>query len=117
MNVKIDYLKTNIAETETKLTHERSAKNTAHLKARQVDEKLKELQKRVSNQTKTNSQQQQAMNLKCKEIERLQKDLNKLSVQQTSQAAVNKLKTKISQVFKLILHVCPHFKIKVPVLF
>ena len=113
---KIQLLNAKNAEAETKLTHERSVKNAAHLKVREIDEKLKEsdkllkskvseisqLQKRVSNQTKTNSQQQQAMNLKCKEIERLQKDLNKFSGQQTSQAEVNKLKTKIRQVFQLI---------------
>ena len=106
------------AEAERKLRYETSDKNIAHLKINELDTKLKEsgkqlkekesemskLQNRIANQTKTNSQQQQAMVLKCKEIETLKNEVKKYSSQQTSQTEVNKLKTKIRKVIKLTLN-------------
>ena len=60
------------------------------------------------NQNKTNSQQQTAMNAKCKEIEKLKKEAKKTSSQQTSQSdyklkVVNKLRSKIRESLKLML--------------
>ena len=92
------------AEAERKLRYETSDKNLANLKLKESHKLLKEreseiskLNAKISNQNKTNSQQQQAMNLKCKEIQKLKTELNKMSSQQTSQVEVNKLKTKITQ--------------------
>lgn len=77
-------------ELETKL-------NESGKKLKSKESEISQLAKRISNQTKDNSLKNQAMNLKCKEIETLQKEVKKLSDKQTSQAEVNKLKTKISQ--------------------
>ena len=78
------------AEAERKLRYETSDKNLANMKLKESHKLLKEkeseiskLNTKVSNQNKTNSQQQQAMNLKCKEIEKLKTELKKISSQQT----------------------------------
>lgn len=108
---KIQSLNAKNTEAQRKLRYETSDKNIALLKVKELETKLNEsgkklkskeseisqLAKRISNQTKDNSLKNQAMNLKCKEIETLQKEVKKLSGKQTSQAEVNKLKTKISQ--------------------
>ena len=80
------------------------------MKVKELDTKLKgkeseisKLKTKVSNQSKTNSQQQIAMNAKCKEIEKLKKEAKKISSEQTSQSDVNKLKSKIRLVLKLIV--------------
>ena len=96
------------AEAERKLRYETSDKNLANLKLKESHKLLKERESEISklntkisrdfhNQTKTNFQHQQAMNLKCKEIQKLKTELNKVSSQQTSQVEINKLKTKITQ--------------------
>ena len=92
------------AEAERKLRYETSDKNLSNLKLKESHKLLKERESEISklnakifNQNKTNSQQQQAMNLKCKEIQKLKIELNKMSSQQTTQVEVNKLKTKITQ--------------------
>jgi len=108
---KIQSLNAKNTEAQRKLRYETSDKNIALLKVKELETKLNEsgkklkskeseisqLAKRISNQTKDNSLKNQAMNLKCKEIETLQKEVKKLSGKQTSQAEVNKLQTKISQ--------------------
>ena len=80
------------------------------LKVKELDTKLEgkeaeisKLKTKVSNQSKTNSQQQIAMNAKCKEIEKLKKEAKKILNEQCSQSEVNKLKSKIRLVLKLIV--------------
>ena len=96
------------AEAERKLRYETSDKNLANFKLKESHKLLKERESQISklnikiskdfhNQTKTNCQHQQAINLKCKEIQKLKTELNKVSSQQTSQVETNKLKTKITQ--------------------
>ena len=73
------------------------------LKVNEKESEISKLNTKISNQSKTNSQQQIAMNAKCKEIEKLKKEVKKSSSQQTSQSEVNKLKSKIRQGLKLML--------------
>ena len=87
-------------EVERKLKSEQSKVKELDMELKAKEAEISKLNTRISNQNKTNSQQQIAMSAKCKEIEKLKKET---SNQQTSQAEVNKLKTKIRQVSTFIL--------------
>ena len=91
-------------ETERKLKSEQSKVKELDMKLKGKESEISKLNTRISNQTKTNSQQRITMTAKCKEFEKLKKET---SNQQTSQAEVNKLKTKIRQVFILDLRSYP----------
>ena len=86
--LEISSLKAKNVEAERKLRCEK-------LKIKEKESEISKLNKKISNQNKTNSQQQTAMNAKCKEIEKLKKEAKKTSSQQPSQSEVNKLRSKI----------------------
>ena len=86
--LQISLLIAESVEAERKLRCEK-------LKVKEKESEISKLNKKISNQNKTNSQQQIAMNAKCKEIEKLKKEAKKTASQHTSQSEVNKLKSKI----------------------
>ena len=112
-NNQIDELSKRVTELQTELNKQNSneelqislliAENVEaerklrceKLKVKEKESEISKLNKKISNQNKTNSQQQTAMNAKCKEIEKMKKEAKKTTSQQTSPSEVNKLRSKI----------------------
>ena len=93
-------------EAEQNLRCEQLKVKELILKLKGKKSEISKLNTKVSNQTKTNSEQQIAMNAKCKEIEKLEKEAKKISIDQTSKSELNKLKSKIRPSSKLMPDFC-----------
>ena len=109
---KISLLIVDKVETERNLRYEQSKVKELNMKLKGKESEISKLNTKVSNQNKTNSQQQIAMNSKCKEIEKLKEEAKKISCEQTSKSEVNKLKSKIRQSSKLLLDFYSVHKLK-----
>ena len=91
-----------IAEEKKKAKKSKAEVNLLKSQNGNYKSEISKLQKKVENQHNSNHLQQITMKAKCKELERLKDEAKKYSSQQTSQAEVNKLKTKIRQGFELM---------------
>ena len=103
---KVSLLIVDNVETERSLRCEQLKVKELGIKLKGKKSEISKLNTKVSNQTKTNSEQQIAMNAKCKEIEKLKKEAKKISSEQTSKSELNKLKSKIRSSSKLMPDFC-----------
>ena len=109
---KISLLIVENVEAERKLRCEQLKLKEFETKLKGKESEISKLNTKISNQSKCNTQQQTALNAKRKEIEKLKMEAKKTSSQQTSQSELNRLKTKIRQVLKLMLDFLLAFKLK-----
>ena len=101
---KISLLIVENVEAERKLRCEQLKVKEFETKMKGKESEISKLNTKISNQSKSNTQQQTALNAKCKEIEKLKTEAKKTSSQQTTQSEMNRLKTKIRQVLKWMLY-------------
>ena len=103
---KVSLLIVDKVEAEQNLRCEQLKVKELGIKLKGQKSVISKLNTKISNQTKTNSQQQIAMEAKCKEIEKLEEEAKKISIEQTSKSELNKLKSKIRPSSKLMPDFC-----------